>query len=74
MHGSDSIWSETAAWVEAIGAIAAVVGAGWVAARDSRAARAREERAEAASIRKDERLALATRTAALNLNFGIDPN
>ena len=67
MHGSNSIWSETAAWVEAIGAIAAVIGAGWVAARDSRAARAREERAEAASLRKEERLALATRTAALNL-------
>jgi hypothetical protein len=33
MH-SDSIWSETAAWVEAIGAIAAVIGSGWVAARD----------------------------------------
>ena len=29
MHSSDSIWSETAAWVEAIGAIAAVIGAGW---------------------------------------------
>ena len=67
MPGSNSIWSETAAWVEAIGAIAAVIGAGWVAARDSRAARGREERAEAASIRKEERLALATRTAALNL-------
>lgn len=67
MHGSESIWSETAAWVEAVGAIAAVVGAGWVAARDSRAARGREERAEAAALRKEERTALATRTAALNL-------
>ena len=67
MHGSDSIWSETAAWVEAIGAIAAVIGAGWVAARDSRAARRREERAEAAALLKDERTALAVRTAALNL-------
>ena len=67
MHGSDSIWSETAAWVEAIGAIAAVIGAGWVAARDSRAARRREERAVAAALLKDERTALAVRTAALNL-------
>ena len=67
MYGSDSIWSETAAWVEAIGAIAAVIGAGWVAARDSRAARRREERAEAAALLKEERTALAARTAALNL-------
>ena len=67
MHGSDSIWSETAAWVEAIGAIAAVIGAGWVAASDSRAARRREERAEVAAVQKEERIALATRTAALNL-------
>jgi hypothetical protein len=67
MHSSDSIWSETAAWVEAIGAIAAVIGAGWVAASDSRAARRREERAEAIAVQKEERIALATRTAALNL-------
>jgi hypothetical protein len=67
MHGSDSIWSETAAWVEAIGAIAAVIGAGWVAASDSRATRRREERAEAAALRKEERAELATKTAALNL-------
>jgi hypothetical protein len=67
MHGSESIWSETAAWVEAIGAIAAVIGAGWVAASESRATRRREERAEAAALRKEERTALATRTAALNL-------
>jgi len=67
MHAADSIWTETAAWVEAIGAIAAVIGAGWVAARDSRAARGREERAEATALRKEERIALATRTAALNL-------
>src|ERR1700722_16673370 len=67
MHSSDSIWSETAAWVEAIGAIAAVIGAGWVAASDSRAARRREERAEVAAVQKEARSALATRTAALNL-------
>ena len=44
-----------------------MIGAGWVAARDSRAARGREERAEATALRKEERIALATRTAALNL-------
>ncbi len=67
MHNGESIWSETAAWVEAIGAIAAVIGAGWVAARESRATRRREDRAEAAAARKEERAAFATRTAALNL-------
>jgi hypothetical protein len=67
MQGSESVWSEAAAWVEAIGAIAAVVGAGWVAASESRATRRREERAEATALRKEERTALATRTAALNL-------
>jgi len=67
MHGSESIWSETAAWVEAIGAIAAVIGAGWVAASESRATRRREERTEAAALRKEERTELATKTAALNL-------
>jgi hypothetical protein len=67
MNYVESPWSEAAAWVEAIGAIAAVVGSGWVAARDSRAARGREERAEAAAIRKEERGVLATKTAALNL-------
>ena len=45
MSGGESIWSDTAAWVEAIGAIAAVIGSGWVAASDSRATRRREERA-----------------------------
>ena len=67
MHSDVSIWSEAAAWVEAIGAIAAVVGSGWVAASESRATRRREERAEAAALRKDARTELATRTAALNL-------
>lgn len=67
MNYIESPWSAAAAWVEAIGAIAAVVGSGWVAARDSRAARGREERAEAAAVRKEARGLLATRTAALNL-------
>jgi hypothetical protein len=67
MQGQESIWTETAAWVEAVGAIAAVIGAGWVAASESRATRRREKRAEAAAIAKEERVGLATRTAALNL-------
>ncbi len=67
MRGEPSIWTETAAWVEAIGAIAAVIGSGWVAAHDARSARRREERALAEALRKEERTALATRTAALNL-------
>jgi len=67
MHGSESIWSETAAWVEAIGAIAAVIGSGWVAASESRATRRREDRATAAAILKEARAVLATKTAALNL-------
>ena len=67
MNGSESVWSETAAWVEAIGAIAAVVGAGWVAANESRATRRREERAEVATLLREAKAALATRTAALNL-------
>jgi hypothetical protein len=67
MNGGESIWSETAAWVEAIGAIAAVIGSGWVAASDSRATRGREERAGLAAVKKETQVALATKTAALNL-------
>jgi hypothetical protein len=67
MYGSESVSSQTAAWVEAIGAIAAVIGSGWVSARESRSARRREERAESAAHRKEARTELATRTAALNL-------
>ena len=67
MQGSESVSSQIAAWVEAIGAIAAVIGAGWVAASEFRATRRREERSEAAALRKEERAALATRNAALNL-------
>jgi hypothetical protein len=67
MHAAESLSTEIAAWVEAIGAIAAVIGSGWVAARESRAARRREERVAASAVLKEERAALATRTAALNL-------
>jgi hypothetical protein len=74
MPGTESVWSETAAWVEATGAIAAVIGAGSVAASESRATRRREERVEAAALRKEERAALATRTAALNLAIMWPPS
>lgn len=66
MH-NESIWTETAAWVEAIGAVSAVIGAGWVAARESRATRRREVRAEAAARRREHQRDLATRNASLNL-------
>ena len=69
MNGGESVWSMAAAWVEAIGAIGAVIGSGWVAASASRATLGREERAEAAAIRREERAALAVRTAALNLGI-----
>jgi hypothetical protein len=67
MHSAESAWTEVAAWVEALGAIAAVIGSGWVAASESRATRRREDRAAAAAIHKEERAVLATKTAALNL-------
>jgi len=65
----ESVWTVTAAWVEAVGAIAAVVGAAWVAAGESRAARVREERARDDAERKEARSVLATKTAALNLSI-----
>jgi len=67
MAAMESASSQLAAWVEAVGAIAAVIGAAWVAARDSRAARRREERAIDQAQRREDRAALATKTAALNL-------
>ena len=67
MNGGESVWSEAAAWVEAIGAIAAVIGSGWVAASESRAARRREERVIVVAARREAQVALATKTAALNL-------
>jgi hypothetical protein len=71
MYGSESIWSETAAWVEAIGAIAAVIGASWVAASDSRAARRREERAQAVGLLKEEKMALPHLTKQIYPESGI---
>jgi len=67
MQGAESASSQVAAWVEALGAIAAVIGSGWVAASESRAARRREDRAAAALVQKEELAVIATKTAALNL-------
>lgn len=63
----ETVWTETAAWVEAIGTISAVIGAAWVASAESRASRGREDRALQEAQRREDKLALATRTAALNL-------
>jgi len=51
-----NFWYNAAAWVQAIGTIAAVIGSAWFAARDSRAARRQAEDAK-----------IAAKTAALNL-------
>jgi hypothetical protein len=50
------VWYNTAAWVQAIGTIGAVLGSAWLAKRESRAARQREADAR-----------LAAKTGALNL-------
>lgn len=63
----DDIWSESASWVQAIGTIAAVVGAGWVAAKDSRAARQREDAGRRDALERETRALQAAKTAALNL-------
>lgn len=51
-----TFWYNAAAWVQAIGTIAAVIGSAWFAARDTRAARRHAEEAK-----------VAAKTAALNL-------
>jgi hypothetical protein len=62
-----SFWSDAAAWVQAIGTIAAVAGAAWVAARESRVARRREERDRLEAIERETHALVAAKTAALNL-------
>jgi len=52
----DNFWYNAAAWVQAIGTIAAVIGSAWVANAGSRAARRNAEDAK-----------IASKTAALNL-------
>jgi len=63
----NDVWMELAAWVEAVGTIAAVVGAAWIAARESRWARLREEAVRAEASERERRSRDATKTAALNL-------
>jgi hypothetical protein len=63
----ETVWTEAAAWVEALGTIGAVIGAAWVAASESRASRRREDRVRDEARIREERSVLATKTAALNL-------
>jgi hypothetical protein len=63
----ESLSSQIAAWVEAIGAIAAVVGAAWLAARDTRDTRRRDAVVRDEAAQKEARALLATKTAAVNL-------
>lgn len=51
-----NFWYNAAAWVQAIGTIAAVIGTAWLSSRDARAASRRAEEAR-----------IAAKTAALNL-------
>jgi hypothetical protein len=59
--------STDAAWVQALGTIAAVVGAAWVAAGESRASRRREEQSRREASEREQRGLNAARTAAVNL-------
>jgi len=63
----ESLSSQIAAWVEALGAIAAVVGAAWLAARDTRDTRRRDAVLRDEALQKEARALLATKTAAVNL-------
>ena len=64
---NNSFWSDAAAWVQAVGTVAAVVGAAWVAAREGRAARRRDEHARREAEVREAKALAASRTAALNL-------
>lgn len=63
----NSFWGDVAAWVQAVGTVAALIGAAWVAAGESRAARRREEQALREAQAREARALAASRTAALNL-------
>ena len=58
---------DIAAWVQAFGTIAAVAGAAWVAAAESRASRKREERLGEEARERETHALVAAKTAALNL-------
>ncbi len=64
--GSGFRWNETAAGVEAIGAIAAVTFASWIAANDSLATRRREGRIESADQMLRAASNIESRDKALN--------
>jgi hypothetical protein len=61
------VWNDTAAWVQAVGTVAAVLGAAWVAQGESRKSRQREEQAREEALEREQRAQRATRIAALNL-------
>lgn len=61
------VWSDASAWVQAVGTIAAVAGAAWVAARESRESRVREEADRKAAAEREAKALGASRTAAMNL-------
>ena len=63
----EDVSAEWAAWVQAIGTIAAVLGAAWVAAGEARASRRREEQSRREMVEREKRSLLASRRAALNL-------
>ena len=61
------VWYNTAAWVQAIGTIGAVLGSAWLAKSESRAARRREEDARVAAKTGALNLAIMAHTQIRNL-------
>jgi hypothetical protein len=61
----------SAAWVQAIGSIAAIVAATFIASRQSREAMDREERALAATERRDQEILKARRSGVVGLGDSI---
>jgi hypothetical protein len=61
------VWADASAWVQAVGTVAAVVGAAWIAAGESRAARKREEADRRATLEREGRALTTSRAAAMNL-------
>ena len=60
-------WSDAAAWVQAVGTVAAVIWAAWIARGEARAALRREELGRIETLEREARSLAAARTAALNL-------
>ena len=61
------VWYNTAAWVQAVGTIGAVLGTAWLAKRESRAARQREADARVAAKTGALNLAIVAHTQIRNL-------